>query len=456
MKHRAPACDRIAMRREPRITANGCELPAELFFAGVAIDMIKGEIMNSAVRIVFVLVLALLVATAAQAQEQAFIDSMFAVERIEAVVYGSGWINNPWPQEFDLLLDFYHPIGEGIPEMLPGYVIIHGGAFWTGSRQEFQLVEMATQMAARGYVAVSVDYRLSGQAPEPSDEFQLIEDELGAVQAAAYEDCTNAYRWLVAHADSVLADAGIAAQIAPDHIAAGGQSAGAVIAMVMAWVLDDFWVTLSPPVPVVADFWGGLYGYETHMENGEAPFIIIHGTEDPAIPIEEAYNLMAQADAVGVDYEFYPVKGAGHGGFDFFTIEAAPDTTLFEKVVHFFYGQLGLGPVGIDDDEITDDFAEPDELPQLATRLEGAHPNPFNPMTTVLFTLDRTQHVKLAVFDMTGRRIVELANGTYAAGRHPLLWDGKDHAGNDVSSGTYLIQMESESSVQSSKMMLVR
>ena len=117
---------------------------------------------------------------------------------------------------------------------------------------------------------------------------------------------------------------------------------------------------------------------------------------------------------------------------------------------------LHEGTVAIDDDEIVDDIVDPDEVPQLATRLEGAHPNPFNPMTTLRFTLDRAQHVTLSVFDMTGRKIAELANGTFAEGSHPVQWNGQDTSGRDVSSGTYLVQMETEGGVQSSKMMLVR
>ena len=52
--------------------------------------------------------------------------------------------------------------------------------------------------------------------------------------------------------------------------------------------------------------------------------------------------------------------------------------------------------------------------------------------------------------------LIGLANGTFAEGSHPVQWNGQDAAGRDVSSGTYLVQMETEAGVQSSKMMLVR
>jgi hypothetical protein len=116
---------------------------------------------------------------------------------------------------------------------------------------------------------------------------------------------------------------------------------------------------------------------------------------------------------------------------------------------------LTEGTVGIGDD-VADDITEPEDTPQLVTGLQGAHPNPFNPMTTVYFTVATPQHVTLAVFDMSGHRVAELANGVFAAGEHPVQWNGKDTSGRDVSSGTYLIYMESEDRIDTSKMMLVR
>ena len=83
-------------------------------------------------------------------------------------------------------------------------------------------------------------------------------------------------------------------------------------------------------------------------------------------------------------------------------------------------------------------------------------PNPFNPRTTIRFSLAREQQVKVSVFDLAGKRMAELFNGVMPAGEHPVQWNGKDASGHDVSSGTYLIYMESENRVYSSKMMLVR
>jgi|GEM_PF-4331858 len=99
---------------------------------------------------------------------------------------------------------------------------------------------------------------------------------------------------------------------------------------------------------------------------------------------------------------------------------------------------------------------EESNTPSYATQLQGAYPNPFNPKTHVYFTLSRTQHVKLSVFDITGKRVAELADGVFNAGRFPVSWNGTDTTGRPVASGTYFVHMRTEEGIQTSKMMLVR
>jgi uncharacterized membrane protein len=95
-------------------------------------------------------------------------------------------------------------------------------------------------------------------------------------------------------------------------------------------------------------------------------------------------------------------------------------------------------------------------VPTFATALQGAYPNPFNPMTTVRFSLARDQHVSLAVYDATGRLVAQLADDMFAAGEHPIVWNGTDAAGRGVPSGTYLFQMQTEEGLRTSKALLVR
>ena len=73
--------------------------------------------------------------------------------------------------------------------------------------------------------------------------------------------------------------------------------------------------------------------------------------------------------------------------------------------------------------------------------LEQNVPNPFNPYTTIRYSLDAGTDVALRVFDVKGRMVRELVNGHRVAGRHQVIWDGLDGSGERVSSGTYFYRL---------------
>jgi hypothetical protein len=68
-------------------------------------------------------------------------------------------------------------------------------------------------------------------------------------------------------------------------------------------------------------------------------------------------------------------------------------------------------------------------------------PNPFNPATTVQFALRKSTRIELAVFDLSGRRVITLASGVWPAGRHSLDWHGRDSRDRSIASGSYLLRL---------------
>ena len=84
------------------------------------------------------------------------------------------------------------------------------------------------------------------------------------------------------------------------------------------------------------------------------------------------------------------------------------------------------------------------------------HPNPFNPMTTVRFTMNRTKDVNVSIVNLAGEVVQTLANGTYPVGTHSLTWDGRDAAGRGQSSGTYFLRLSTNEGVESHKLTLVK
>ena len=94
--------------------------------------------------------------------------------------------------------------------------------------------------------------------------------------------------------------------------------------------------------------------------------------------------------------------------------------------------------------------------PPALTRLAGVWPNPFNPQTTVSFSVGKPQQVAIRVYDLTGRRVAELADRPFGAGTHQVRWDGQDAQGRQAASGAYLVRLETEEVVRGRKILLVR
>ena len=89
-------------------------------------------------------------------------------------------------------------------------------------------------------------------------------------------------------------------------------------------------------------------------------------------------------------------------------------------------------------------------------RLTDISPNPFNPMTTVSFSLDKRQNATVTVYDIAGRKVDVLADGEFQAGEHQLVWRGKDQSGREVSSGSYIVRLVSGEGADSRTISLVR
>ncbi|MFH1843496.1 MAG: FlgD immunoglobulin-like domain containing protein [bacterium] len=99
------------------------------------------------------------------------------------------------------------------------------------------------------------------------------------------------------------------------------------------------------------------------------------------------------------------------------------------------------------------------ELPTFPEReplLHGAAPNPFNPSTSITFSLDQPRQVQLTVHDLTGRLVAILAQERFATGRHEVVWNGLDRAGRAVASGEYFCRLSTENTSQVRKMLLLR
>lgn len=86
----------------------------------------------------------------------------------------------------------------------------------------------------------------------------------------------------------------------------------------------------------------------------------------------------------------------------------------------------------------------------------AAYPNPFNPSTALTFSLAAASPLELSVFDLSGRKLVTPAAGSFAAGTHTVTWNGLDRAGRALPSGVYLSRVWTPAGSASVKLSLVR
>lgn len=77
--------------------------------------------------------------------------------------------------------------------------------------------------------------------------------------------------------------------------------------------------------------------------------------------------------------------------------------------------------------------------------LSNAYPNPFNPETSVKFSIPEVSNIKLVVYNLLGQEVKTLYSGQINAGGYNAKWNGSDNFGNHVASGVYFIALESES-----------
>ncbi len=260
-----------------------------------------------------------------------------------------------------LLLDIYRPAA-ACSTLKPLVVLIHGGAFRRGSRDEPPWPGFAADLAAAGYVAASIGYRLHGDQPVPSQPFVemgripaaaglLGRDALpngdsrrprksrsrggigvrAAVAVSALEDAAKAVNWLRDNAADYCIDS--------EKIALWGGSAGAIMALHTAYALDDYAIP-APAVRAVVDLWGGLL-VDAHLETGEAPLFIVHGVEDTVVPYKETLEIAARARQVGVPVEVHAIEGAGHGFADIgIRARQVDGISLFDRIRGFLDREL--------------------------------------------------------------------------------------------------------------------
>jgi photosystem II stability/assembly factor-like uncharacterized protein len=102
-------------------------------------------------------------------------------------------------------------------------------------------------------------------------------------------------------------------------------------------------------------------------------------------------------------------------------------------------------------------FYNPDhQVTPKAYALERNYPNPFNPTTTIRYSVPVDSRVVIRVYNVLGQEVRTLVNEVRSAGRHEVVWDARDDAGKSVATGLYLYRLEAKGFSQVRKMMLIK
>jgi len=265
-------------------------------------------------------------------------DATYEVNITEDITYAEGLshdsLNSSSATIMPLLMDSYVPDND--LDNRPLLMLIHGGGFTGGSKQQESLVDMANYYASRGFVVFSIDYRLRGDMGTIPQEWidattNVDPEELGQILAMypAHRDAKAALRWIIDNADNY--------HINSDYITVGGGSAGGITSIGLgASELDDYKNEISPTtdntlsttnlsqtyeVQTILNFWGSnvsieilesIYGHQRFDSNDPALFIA-HGTEDATVPFSSAEDLKTIYETNEVDFVYYPLEGRGHG-----------------------------------------------------------------------------------------------------------------------------------------------
>lgn len=92
----------------------------------------------------------------------------------------------------------------------------------------------------------------------------------------------------------------------------------------------------------------------------------------------------------------------------------------------------------------------------IKNKLYANFPNPFNPTTTISFSLKEAGDVKLEIFNIRGQKVKTLINSSLPAENHQIVWNGKDDSGKSVSTGIYFYKMKTANYIASRKMILMK
>lgn len=394
----------------------------------------------------------LLLIACIELQAQKYLNKVFTNVKIDSVTYGNANDYNNLPVV--LKMNIFQPDGD-TSAARPVLVLAHGGSFISGNRYSPDITYLCTEFAKRGYVCISIQYRLG-------IDFFKITTEGGTQFANAVWrgtlDGRAAIRFLRANAATYKLDT--------KQIYLGGVSAGGVLGLHEAFLdLASEVGAANPPfdtlgiggiegssgtpgeswrVKGIVNLCGALGDVNWMKNNKDISIFSVHGTNDETVPYKtnyfEAFGIKiaklsgsfvvdSMAKSLGMKSFFYTFQNAPHVPFvpgvgSLASSTAYMDTT--ENLLSTFLAEDISRPVGIRKTDLMSSFK--------------LFPNPASSQVEIMLSSEQTSMVQL--MDMQGRLIKSLESSS-----NRLLIPI-----NDLNAGIYLITVTNKEGTVSKKL----
>jgi len=195
---------------------------------------------------------------------------------------------------------------------------------------------------------------------------------------------------------------------------------------------------IMPPNEVASDF---LHVHNTGMEGSMLSYAIrVVGLNSSWLSVPTPFGDVASGDVSDVEVVFD-------------TADMADGNYVSSiSVSHNAAGSTIQVPVQL---YVSADGTDVGEVP-VRLVLGQNHPNPFNPTTSIAFSLPAESDVRLEVFSTSGRLVRTLVEGVHEAGNHLVVWNGNDDAGKPAPSGIYFYRLITDEENSTKKMMLLK
>ena len=357
----------------------------------------------------------------------------------------------------DLFLDVYEPTGD-VETNRPLIIFAHGGSFIGGSKDGTDVVPLCEDFAKMGYVTASIDYRLGmNNFPFPGP------DSADATEAVlrGYHDMKAAVRFF----RKDVAENGNNYGIDPNRVIIGGVSAGAFLALHVAY-LDDVSEIPTFVDTTQAGLGGGLEGQSGNLgyssdamaiinyagalrdsawiKAGDEPIVSFHGDVDQTVPygsdvitlvgiypllqVDGSFSIHAKANELGITNCFDTQEGQDH-------VPQVSNAAYYDTCVvitrnflqHFICG-----------DPLDCSYSNPLAIEDIDASVFDldVYPNPAEEVANITFSLDKARMVKVSVNDLLGREVMTLAEQKMSMGEQRIELNN-----STLNPGIYIVRL---------------